>query len=212
MITKKNTKPNYWNAAIRHLSAADPVISRVISKYKHNNFLTVTNTPFVTLFKIILGQQISIEAAKSIENRIKKNIRQITPNNFLKHDVNNLRAYGLSHRKIKYISGVAKIIKSEPNFFKKISMSNDADAIKQLTTLYGLGPWSAEMFLIFQYNRRNILPLDDIGLINSFCNNYKINRQSFSIEIMKYKNIWNPYCTVATWYLWRDIDEDVVQY
>ena len=86
MITKKNTKPNYWNAAIRHLSAADPVISRVISKYKHNNFLTVTNTPFVTLFKIILGQQISIEAAKSIENRIKKNIRQITPNNFLKHD------------------------------------------------------------------------------------------------------------------------------
>jgi len=212
MITKKHLKPEYWHEAVQHLSESDPILSRVISKYNSGNFLTISNTPFKTLFSIILGQQISIEAAKSIESRIKKNIKQITPNNFLRHDVNDLRACGLSYRKIKYITGIAETIKSKPYFFKKISMSSDSDAIKQLTDLYGLGPWSAEMFLIFQYNRKNILPMGDIGLINSFCNNYKVKREEFSFEIMKYKKIWNPYCTVATWYLWRDIDEDVVQY
>ena len=211
-MTIRCSKPEYWNKALKHLHSVDPVLSDVISKYKANNFLTITNTPFKTLFKIILGQQISIEAANSIETRIKKNIKQITPKNFLNHDIDDLRSYGLSYRKIQYISGIAKIIQSKPKFFKNISSLNDNDAIKQLTNLYGLGPWSAEMFLIFQYNRQNILPVGDIGLINSFCNNYKIKKESFSVEILKYKDIWHPYCTVATWYLWRDIDEDVVQY
>ena len=212
MTNRKNTKPSYWNPAIKQLSNVDPVLCDVISKYKSKNYLTVTNTPFKTLFSIIVGQQISIEAAKSIETRIKRNIKGITPKNFLKQDIDNLRSYGLSYRKIKYITGIAEIIKSNPNFFKKISMISDEDAIKKLTSLYGLGPWSAEMFLIFQYNRKNILPISDIGLINSFCKNYKIDRDAFLPEIMKYKKIWSPYCTVATWYLWRDIDEDVVQY
>ena len=212
MTNRKNTKPNYWNAATKHLSNADPVLSKVISKYKSKKFLTISNTPFKTLFSIIIGQQISIEAAKSIEARIKKNIKQITPKNFMQQDIHDLRAYGLSYRKIKYIAGIAEIMKSNPNFFKKISMISDEDAIKKLTALYGLGSWSAEMFLIFQYNRRNILPVSDIGLINSFCKNYKVDKNIFLTEIMKYKKIWNPYCTVATWYLWRDIDEDVVQY
>ncbi len=212
MTIKRNTKPEYWNAAILHLTSADPVLAKVIAKYKSKKYLTVTKTPFKTLFSIILGQQISIEAANSIEARVKKNINQITPKNFLKQDIHALRACGLSYRKIKYISGIAEIINSKPSFFKNISLLDDYAAINQLTDLYGFGPWSAEMFLIFQYNRANILPVSDIGLINSFCNNYKIKKESFSVEIMKYKKIWDPYCTVATWYLWRDIDEDVVQY
>ena len=68
------------------------------------------------------------------------------------------------------------------------------------------------MFLIFHFNRKNILPLGDIGLINSFCRNYNIERNSFIEKVANYKKLWSPYCTVATWYLWRDIDEDVVQY
>ena len=85
-------------------------------------------------------------------------------------------------------------------------------AIKELVKLYGIGLWSAEMFLIFHFNRQNILPLGDIGLINSYCKNYKINRDVFIKKISKTRKLWEPYCTVATWYLWRDIDEDVVQY
>ena len=119
---------------------------------------------------------------------------------------------GLSYRKVNYIKGIAKLILINPKFFTTLCAMNDADAITSLSKLYGVGPWSAEMFLIFQYNRQNILPLGDVGLINSFCNNYSIDKKEFLKIIAEYKKIWNPYCTVATWYLWRDIDEDIVQY
>ena len=89
---------------------------------------------------------------------------------------------------------------------------SDSKAIEELTKLHGIGPWSAEMFLIFHFNRQNILPLGDIGLINSICKNYHIKKDHLQKEIIKLKVNWDPYCTVATWYLWRDIDEDVVQY
>ena len=213
MISIKNSIPTYWSSGIKHLSRVDPILSSVIKKHKKkDSYLKCTNTIFKTFFSIILGQQISIEAANSIERRIKSQIKRITPKNVLNTSDNNFRSMGLSFRKAQYIKGVASLIVRNRNFFSSLSKMNDDDAIAALSTLYGIGPWSAEMFLIFQYNRQNILPLGDIGLINSFCNNYKINKKNFLVTIPRYKKIWEPYCTVATWYLWRDIDEDIVQY
>ena len=194
------------------MSIVDPILSTIIKKHKKDSYLKCTNTIFKTFFSIILGQQISIEAANSIEKRIKLQIRNITPKNVLNTNDKNLRSIGLSFRKIQYIKGVANLIIKNRSFFSSLSKMNDDDAIAELSTLYGIGPWSAEMFLIFQYNRQNILPLGDIGLINSFCNNYNINKKDFLKTISRYKKKWEPYCTVATWYLWRDIDEDIVQY
>ena len=212
MTFKKDSAPHYWSTAIAHLTKVDPILSTVINRHKNTQYLRCTNTLFKTFFSIILGQQISIEAANSIEKRIKSQIKSITPKNILNTNDNNLRLMGLSFRKIQYIKGIANLIVKNRNFFSSLSKMNDDDAIAALSTLYGIGPWSAEMFLIFQYNRQNILPLGDIGLINSFCNNYKINKKNFLKIIPRYKKIWEPYCTVATWYLWRDIDEDIVQY
>ena len=213
MISIKNSIPTYWSSGIKHLSRVDPILSSVIKKHKKkDSYLKCTNTIFKTFFSIILGQQISIEAANSIEKRIKSQIKRITPKNVLNTSDNNFRLMGLSFRKIQYIKGIANLIIKNRNFFSGLSKMNDDDAIAELSTLYGIGPWSAEMFLIFQYNRQNILPLGDIGLINSFCINYKINKKNFLKIIPRYKKIWEPYCTVATWYIWRDIDEDIVQY
>ena len=213
MSSIKNSIPTYWSSGIEHLSRADPILSTIIKKHKKkDSYLKCTSTIFKTFFSIIIGQQISIEAANSIEKRIKSQIKRITPKNVLNTSDNNFRLMGLSFRKVQYIKGVANLIEKNRNFFSDLSKMNDDDAIAALSTLYGIGPWSAEMFLIFQYNRQNILPLGDIGLINSFCNNYKINKKNFSKIIPRYKKIWDPYCTIATWYLWRDIDEDVVQY
>lgn len=213
MSSIKNSIPTYWSSGIEHLSRVDPILSNIIKKHKKkDSYLKCTNTIFKTFFSIILGQQISIEAANSIERRIKSQIKRITPNNVLNTSDNNFRSMGLSFRKTQYIKGVASLIVRNRNFFSSLSKMNDDAAIAALSTLYGIGPWSAEMFLIFQYNRQNILPLGDIGLINSFCNNYKINKKNFLKIIPRYKKIWEPYCTVATWYLWRDIDEDIVQY
>lgn len=212
MNSIKNSIPTYWSSGIKHLSRVDPILSSVIKKYKKDSYLKCTNTVFKTFFSIILGQQISIEAANSIERKIKSQIKSITPKNVLNTSDNNFRSMGLSFRKAQYIKGIANLIVKNRNFFSSLSKMNDSDAIAALSTLYGIGPWSAEMFLIFQYNRQNILPLGDIGLINSFCDNYNIDKKNFSKTILRYKKIWEPYCTVATWYLWRDIDEDIVQY
>ena len=212
MIDKRNIKPHYWLKAVKHLQSNDPVLSNLINKHSSKSYLISVNSIFITLMKIIIGQQISIEVANSIETKIKKLLGKINPKKILDTPDQNLRNCGLSYRKVTYIKGVAEIIKSKPSFFSNIERLDDADAIKELVKLYGIGLWSAEMFLIFHLNRQNILPLGDIGLINSYCKNYKINRNVFVKKITKTRKLWEPYCTVATWYLWRDIDEDVVQY
>ena len=212
MRATKNSIPTYWSSGIKYLSRVDPILSAIIKKHKKDSYLKCTNTIFKTFFSIILGQQISIEAANSIERKIKSQIKSITPKNVLNTSDNNFRSMGLSFRKVQYIKGIANLIVKNKKFFSSLSKMNDDDAIAALSTLYGIGPWSAEMFLIFQYNRQNILPVGDIGLINSFCDNYNIDKKNFSKTILRYKKIWEPYCTVATWYLWRDIDEDIVQY
>ena len=212
MTNKKNKKPCYWPNAVKHLQSSDPVLSKLISKHRSKTYLVSTNSIFITLTKIIIGQQISIEVANSIETKIKKLLGNINPKKILATPDQHLRNCGLSFRKVMYIKGIAEIIKSKSNFFSKLKSMDDAEAIKELVKLYGIGTWSAEMFLIFHFNRQNILPLGDIGLINSYCKNYKINRNAFIKKISKTRKQWEPYCTVATWYLWRDIDEDVVQY
>ena len=208
----KDTKPHYWDEAKKYLNKSDPVISKIIRVQKNDTFLTRENTTFQTFFKIIIGQQISIEAASSIEKRIRKKIKPITPKKIINIADRDLRESGLSFRKIRYIKEIAETYINNSRFFLKLKLLSDSEAIKLLSTLYGIGPWSAEMFLIFQLHRQNILPTGDVGLINSFCKNYQIDKKDFLIKIFKQKDIWEPYCTVATWYLWRDIDEDTVQY
>ncbi len=212
MIKKQDKKPRYWQKAVNHLQSNDPVLSRLISKHKSKAYLVSKNSIFITLTKIIIGQQISIQVANSIESKIKKLLGNINPKRILATPDQHMRNCGLSFKKVSYIKGVAEIIKSEPDFFSNLETLDDRDAIKELVKLYGIGLWSAEMFLIFHFNRPNILPLGDIGLINSYCKNYKIKRDVFIKKISKTRKLWEPYCTVATWYLWRDIDEDVVQY
>ena len=212
MIKKQDKKPHYWQKAEKHLQSNDPVLSKLIRKHKSKSHLVSKNSIFITLTKIIIGQQISIQVANSIESKIKKLLGSINPKKILATPDQHIRNCGLSFRKVTYIKGVAEIIKGEPNFFSNLETLDDKDAIKELVKLYGIGLWSAEMFLIFHFNRPNILPLGDIGLINSYCKNYKIKRDVFIKKISKTRKLWDPYCTVATWYLWRDIDEDVVQY
>ncbi len=212
MIKKKDKKPHYWLDAVKHLKSNDPVLSKLINKHKSKTYLVSSNSIFITITKIIIGQQISIEVANSIESKIKKLLGNINPKKILATSDQDLRDCGLSFRKVTYIKGVAELIKRKPSFFSKLESMDDTDAIDELVKLYGIGSWSAEMFLIFHFNRQNILPLGDIGLINSYCKNYKINRNMFIKKISKTRKLWEPYCTVATWYLWRDIDEDVVQY
>ena len=159
MKPKKNTKPLYWSKAVDYLKQTDPILSKIIKKFGANKFLVCKKTLFETFFSIITGQQISIEAANSIEQRVKQEAKRITPKNILNLSDNNLRMLGLSYRKVNYIKGIAELILVNPKFFTTLCVMNDTDAIISLSKLYGIGPWSAEMFLIFPTSRNILAPI-----------------------------------------------------
>ena len=205
-------KPNYWNKAKSILSKKDKVMKKLISFYKDGALVT-RNDVFFSLCKSIIGQQISVAAANSVFSKFKKSCKgKITARNVNKLSSQTLKRCGLSRQKVRGIKDLAKkIITKEfkPQLIKKMT---DEEAIEYLSNLRQIGRWSAEMILLFTYNRPNIWPVQDIGLLRAISKNY--NKKYLPPE--SYVNLlqkrFSPYCSVATWYLWRSIDPEPIQY
>ena len=203
--------PAYWNKAKKVLSKKDKVMAKLILTYKDGALVT-RNDVFFSLCKSIIGQQISVAAADSVFFKFKKKVKKINPIFVSKLSLTQIKSCGLSRQKAKGIKELAiKIIKKEfkPNYIKKL---NDEDAIEYLSSLRQIGRWSAEMILLFTYNRSNIWPLQDIGLLRAISNNYKKKYFPPKIFLNKLYKKFTPYCSVATWYLWRSIDDEPIQY
>ena len=205
-------KPKYWDKAKKILSKNDKVMKKLILHYKEGNLVTRKDI-FFSLCKSIIGQQISVAAANSIFLRFKKKCRnRINAKVVAKLSYSSLKNCGLSGQKVKGIKSLAKKIINKsfkPNLIKKMS---DEEAIEYLSELRQIGRWSAEMILLFTFNRPNIWPLQDIGLLRAISNNYKkkyFPPKSF-LKLLNKK--FTPYCSVATWYLWRSIDDEPIQY
>jgi len=207
-----NNKPKYWNKAKRILSKRDKIMRKLIHNYKDSSLVT-RNDVFFSLCKSIIGQQISVAAANSVFLKFKKKCKnKITAKVVNKLSSTGLRNCGLSRQKVRGIKDLAKrtINKSfKPSLIKKM---NDEEAIVYLSELRQIGRWSAEMILLFTFNRSNIFPLQDIGLLRAISNNY--NKKYFPSKsfLNKLYKRFTPYCSVATWYLWRSIDNEPVQY
>tara|TARA_B100000123_G_C25702596_1_gene415984 strand:- start:557 stop:1180 length:624 start_codon:yes stop_codon:yes gene_type:complete len=203
--------PIYWNKAKKYLSKKDPIIRDLILKY-NDNFLVSRNNIFFSLCKSIIGQQISVAAADAVFLKFKKKCKKITPKNVSKLSISNLKRCGLSRNKAIGIKELSiKFLKRE---FKStlLKKMNDEEAIEYLSSLRQIGRWSAEMILLFTFNRSNIWPLQDIGLLRAISNNYKKRYFPPKIFLNKLYKKFTPYCSVATWYLWRSIDDDPIQY
>ena len=205
-------KPSYWNKAKSVLSKKDKVMKRLINSYK-DGALATRNDVFFSLCKSIIGQQISVAAANSVFSKFEKSCEgKINANNVYRLSAQTLKRCGLSRQKVRGIKDLAKKIISKefkPHLIKKM---NDEEAIEYLTNLRQIGRWSAEMILLFTFNRPNIWPLQDIGLLRAISNNYKkkyFPPKSFLNNLYKK---FTPYCSVATWYLWRSIDDEPIQY
>ena len=205
-------RPKYWNSAVKYLSKKDPVIKKLISQYKDKT-LTTRKDIFFSLCKSIIGQQISVRAANSVFKKFEKVCNgKINPKKINKLRPTKLKRCGLSRQKVKGIKELA--IKFENKSFdpKKIKFMTDEEAIIYLSSLRQIGRWSAEMILLFTLNRPDIWPIQDIGLLRSISNNYK--KKYFPprkfVEILRKR--FSPYCSVATWYLWRSIDDEPIQY
>jgi len=207
-----SNKPKYWNRAKKILSKKDKVMRELINNYKDKSLVT-RNDVFFSLCKSIIGQQISVAAANSVFLKFKKKCNnKITAKNVNKLSASSLKSCGLSRQKVKGIKDLAKRIINKsfkPSLIKKMS---DEEAIEYLSELRQIGRWSAEMILLFTFNRSNIWPLQDIGLLRAISNNY--NKKYFPPKsfLDKLYKKFTPYCSVATWYLWRSIDNEPIQY
>jgi DNA-3-methyladenine glycosylase II len=204
--------PPYWNKAKIYLSKKDKVIKYLIKKYSKTHLVT-RNDVFFSLCKSIIGQQISVAAANSVFLKFKKTCKgKINPKMISSLSSSNLKKCGLSRQKVKGIKDLAKryLNKSfNPNLIKKM---NDEDAIEYLSELRQIGRWSSEMILLFTFNRPNIWPVQDIGLLRAISNNYKKKYFPPKLFVNKLYKKLSPYCSVATWYLWRSIDNEPIQY
>jgi DNA-3-methyladenine glycosylase II len=204
--------PVYWGRAKKILSKRDPVLRRIIKKYK-KGFLTTRNDPFFSLCRTIVGQQISTKAADSIWSKFEKKCRKhIVPNRVLKLSSSSLKSAGLSRQKVKYLKNIAKNFKNKSFNVRELKKMKDEEAINYITKLKGLGIWSAEMFLMFNLNRRDVFPVKDIGLLRAISKNYKTSYPPSEKFLNKISKLHAGYRTVFTWYMWRSIDPTDVEY
>ena len=207
--------PKYWNKAKKYLSKKDKVMSRLIKNYNipSETILTSRKDIFFSLCKSIIGQQISVAAANSVFFRFKKKCNnRINAKSVSKLRFQELKSCGLSSLKVKGIQSLAKqtLNKSfNPNLIKSMT---DEEAIIYLSKLRQIGRWSAEMILLFTYNRPNIWPIQDIGLLRAISKNYKKKYLPPESYVRFLEKHFSPYCSVATWYLWRSIDPEPIQY
>ena len=204
--------PKYWNKAKKYLSKKDRIMKILIERYKHKT-LTTRKDIFLSLCKSIIGQQISIAAANSVFKKFKAACNgKINPKIVKKITIQKLKKCGLSRQKAKGIKELSIKFSNRSFNPKLIKKMNDEEAIIYLSTLRQIGRWSAEMILIFTFNRENIWPIQDIGLLRAISNNYKKKYLPPKNFVSFLKNRFSPYCSVATWYLWRSIDNEPVQY
>ena len=204
--------PSYWKKAKQVVSKRDPVLRKIIKKYK-KGFLTTKNNPFFSLCRTIVGQQISTKAADSIWYKFEKKCKKrIVSNTVLELSSRSLKSAGLSRQKVSYLKNIAKSFKNKSFNVKKIKKMSDEDAINYITQLKGLGVWSAEMFLMFNLNRPDIFPVKDIGLLRAISKNYKTSYPPSKRFLDKISNLHAGYRTVFTWYMWRSIDPTDVEY
>ncbi len=207
-----NKIPKYWNKAKKALSRKDPVMRKIIKKYK-NGFMKSRNDPFFSLCRTIVGQQISTKAADSIWLKFEKKCKnKIIPNKIINLSTKSLRSAGLSRQKVSYLKNIAKSFKDRSFNVGDLKKMNDDQAISYIIQLKGLGVWSAQMFLMFNLNRPDIFPTKDIGLVRAISKNYKTSYPPSERFLNKLSKLHSGYRSVFTWYMWKSIDPVDVEY
>ncbi|MFD1040050.1 DNA-3-methyladenine glycosylase family protein [Virgibacillus byunsanensis] len=199
LVIEKDDRP------VEILCESDPVLEKLITTIGK---IEISMRPdyFQSIVRSIIGQLISVAAADAIYNRLDHLlIHHITPDGIIDTDIDQLRAVGLSMRKVDYLRDLAAKVKNREIVFEKLHMLDDKEVIKQLTSIKGIGKWTAEMFLIFSLERMNVLALDDIGIQRGAKWLYQVDKTKRRSILMEKASRWDPYCTIASCYLWEAV-------
>jgi len=203
--------PAYWEQACEHLMERDRVMKRLIPQFG-TACLQSRGDAFTTLARSIVGQQISVKAAQTVWDRFAALSEALSPEQVLKLRIDDMRAAGLSARKVEYLVDLAVHFDSGAVHVDAWADWEDEAIIKELVAIRGIGRWTAEMFLIFHLLRPDVLPLDDVGLINGISHNYFSGDPVSRSDVRELAAAWAPYRSVATWYIWRSLDPQPVAY
>ncbi len=204
-------KPEYWDRARRALARRDPVLAAIMRRHPRVHLLA-RGEPFQTLARAIVGQQISVKAAQSVWNRVLEVAPGMTPAEILALRRPRLRACGLSERKTEYIADLARQLADGALHVHRWPEMDDEAVIGELVMVRGIGRWTAEMFLMFNLLRPDVYPLGDLGLLKAVRLNYYKGRKVPLSRIRTLGLAWQPWRSVATWYLWRSLDPLPVEY
>ena len=203
--------PPYWQDACKHLMKKDRVMKRLIPQFGQA-CLQSRGDAFMTLARSVVGQQISVKAAQTVWDRFAQLSQMLTPANVLRLKIDDMRAAGLSARKVEYLVDLALHFDNGAVHADAWSAMDDEAIIDELVAIRGIGRWTAEMFLIFHMMRPNVLPLDDVSLINGISKSYFSGDVVSRSDAREVAQAWAPYRTVATWYIWRSLDPLPVAY
>ena len=203
--------PEHWTTATQELAKRDKVMHKLISCFK-GAALCSHGDAYTTLVRSIVGQQISVQAAESVWKKIITTVPEITP--YAVHSTHEdvLRGCGLSQRKVVYLHDLSIHFINKSLSEAKWQEMDDEALILELTQVKGIGRWTAEMFLIFHMLRLDVLPMNDLGLKRALSIHYNANQPISELKIRTISELWKPWRSVATWYLWRSLDSLPVDY
>ncbi len=204
-------RPRYWDEAKAHLAKRDRVLRRIIRAHPDANLRT-RGDAFRTLARSIVGQQISVKAAQAVWDRFEALAVEMVPARVLALDEEAMRAAGLSRMKLAYLKDLAARFHDGALKPRRWARMDDEAIVADLVQVRGIGRWSVEMFLIFHLMRPNVLPVGDIGLQRAMERYYNGGDELTREGMRAIAGPWQPWCSVATWYLWRSLDPVPVEY
>jgi DNA-3-methyladenine glycosylase II len=204
-------RPEYWLRAKRTLARRDPVLAGIMRE-RPRIALQSRGDPFQTLARSIVGQQISVKAAQSVWNRLAGAVPAVAPEAVAGLRLRRLRACGLSGRKSEYLRDLARHFVDGTMQVQRWPEMEDEAVIAELVQVRGIGRWTAEMLLMFSLLRPNVLPVDDLGLRRAASRHYFDGEDVDADELRAFGARWEPWRSVATWYLWRSLEPVPVEY
>lgn len=199
-------KPEWWDDAVRHLSG-DPLIGEIVQSYR-NGYLSGRGDIFQTLVRSIIGQQISVKAADSVHGKLEEMCGEISRRSIGSYTIEEISSCGLSHKKSQYILEIATSeVPLLPVGFEEL---DDDAVVKHLVQFRGVGPWTAEMMLIFSLMRPDVLSLGDLGIVKGI--QLLVPEALAKKDMVAIAEAWRPYRSAACWFLWRSLDPVPVEY
>jgi DNA-3-methyladenine glycosylase II len=192
--------------AILHLKQRDPILAEIIDRVGEYR-IQFRDPVFETLVRSIVCQQLSGRVASVIYGRLHQAVAgQMTPESILKLRPARMRKLGLSTQKTAYIRDLARHTRDGAVVFEELPALSDGDVIERLTMVKGIGVWTAHMFLMFALQRTDILPTGDLGIRTAMRKAYGLPEMPQPSDMEQIATRWRPYCSVASWYLWRSLE------